>query len=132
MGQVDPCPKHGPQHRTFRPVRLLWGSGVAVIASAAFFFSCTSLAVKLLGTEVPTFEVVLVPGLICFIATSAAVKFHGMSVRGKSWRIAGLTILRGLLGAASITCFYLAIGLLPLQGPPPPSPVLQLSSFPHV
>ncbi|GLI60964.1 hypothetical protein VaNZ11_003217 [Volvox africanus] len=115
MGQVDPCRKHGLQHRTFGPVKLLWSSGVAVIASAALLFSCTSLAVKLLGTEVPTFEVVLVPGLICFIATSAAVKSHGMSVRSKSWRIAGLTILRGLLGAASITCFYLAIGLLPLQ-----------------
>ncbi|EFJ52587.1 hypothetical protein VOLCADRAFT_103076 [Volvox carteri f. nagariensis] len=77
--------------------------------------ACTSLTVKLLGDEVPTFQVVFVPGLICFLATSVAVKLNGLNVRSKSWRIAGLTLLRGALGATSITCFYLAIEVLPLQ-----------------
>ncbi|GLC38182.1 hypothetical protein PLESTM_000695700 [Pleodorina starrii] len=95
--------------------KLYWDSGIALIATAAFLFSCTGLSVKLLGDEVPTFQVVLVPGIICFMATSVVVKISGLGVRNKSWRISGLTLLRGLLGATSITCFYLAIELLPLQ-----------------
>ncbi|GFR47023.1 hypothetical protein Agub_g8708, partial [Astrephomene gubernaculifera] len=104
-----------PKNAAARLVNAYWASGVALIATAAFLFSCTSLAVKLLGDEVPTFQVVLVPGVICFIANSVLVQLYGLSVRSKSWRIAGLTLLRGLLGATSIICFYLAIDLLPLQ-----------------
>lgn len=53
--------------------------------------------------------------MVCLAATSLAVRGSGQSLRSKSWRVAGLTVLRGLLGATSITCFYLAVQMLPLQ-----------------
>ncbi|KAG2447072.1 hypothetical protein HYH02_007822 [Chlamydomonas schloesseri] len=57
-----------------------------------------------------------VPGLLCFVATSGVVAaYRPGPLASRSLHVTGLTLLRGLLGATSITCFYLAIELLPLQ-----------------
>lgn len=59
----------------------------------------------------------LVPGLLCFVATSAVVAaYQPGPLASRSLYVSGMTLLRGLLGATAITCFYLAIELLPLQG----------------
>lgn len=49
-----------------------WNSGPIVIALAAFLFSISTAAVKLMDTRVPTFEVVFLPGIVCFALTSLA------------------------------------------------------------
>ncbi|KAG2444339.1 hypothetical protein HXX76_001095 [Chlamydomonas incerta] len=93
-----------------------WNNGAILIAVAAFLFSVTGLSVKLIGNDLPTFQIVLVPGLLCFAATSAVVTaYRPGPLASASAYVGGLTLLRGLLGATSITCFYLAIELLPLQ-----------------
>ncbi len=54
---------------------------------------------------------------MCFLATSGVVAaYRPGPLASPSLHVTGLTLLRGLLGATSITCFYLAIELLPLQG----------------
>ena len=92
-----------------------WQSGPLLIGIAAFLFSCQSLCIKLLGGRIPTPQVVLYPALVCFGLTAAVAHVYGLQVRSPSWRITCLTLLRGLLGAASVTCFYASVRLLPLQ-----------------
>ncbi|PNH09008.1 hypothetical protein TSOC_004415 [Tetrabaena socialis] len=105
-------PHRSPGH--VAQLSAFWGSGFATIATAALLFSLTSLSVKLIGDDVPVFQTVLLPGLVCFAATSCVAQTYSISLRSKSWHVAGLTLARGLLGATSIICFYLALDRLPL------------------
>ncbi|KAG2485529.1 hypothetical protein HYH03_015700 [Edaphochlamys debaryana] len=101
--------------RTLGLLERLWNNGPALIALASFCFSLTSLCVKLIGSDVPAFETALIGSCFCFTVTFLVCRYYAVQVRPPTWRLASLVLLRGLLGATSITFFYLAIDLLPLQ-----------------
>lgn len=60
-------------------------------------------------------QVVLYPAVVCLVLTSAIVHAYGLRVSARTYRVAGLTLGRGLLGAASIICFYASVQVLPLK-----------------
>mmetsp|Transcript_16103 Transcript_16103/g.34843 ORF Transcript_16103/g.34843 Transcript_16103/m.34843 type:complete len:373 (+) Transcript_16103:124-1242(+) len=101
-----------------QPFTCIWNSGTAVICIAAFLFSLGALGVKLLAQhgQLPVFEVAFVPSVFCLAGTSALVYSSGHpSVVVPQPRIMMLTLLRGCLGAASLTLFYLSLSYLPLK-----------------
>ncbi len=86
-------------------------SGVAYMAAGAFFFSVMSLLVKMVGERVPPMEVVLVRGAISLVMAAVLVRRAGVSPWGNR---KGLLVWRGLVGFASLSCFYWSVVYLPL------------------
>lgn len=112
----------------FRPARRAVASalparntGYACIATCAFLLSVQGLAIKILSRDVPTSEIVFTASLFGFLLTWCVTAAQGVPVRSPSWQVFSLTVFRGLLGAASTTCFYLSVALLPLQVRPGPA-----------
>ena len=81
------------------------------MAYSAFWFSAMSLLVKVAGERLPSMEIVLVRAVITLVLSWALVRRAGLHPWGNR---KGMLLLRGLLGAAALTCFYFSIVHLPL------------------
>ena len=81
------------------------------MAYGAFWFSVMSLLVKIAGRRLPSNEIVLVRAVVTLALSYALVRRAKLPMWGNR---PGLLILRGLLGAAALTCFYFSIVHLPL------------------
>lgn len=86
-------------------------AGVGSMALAAFFFSVMSLFVKLVGTNLPSQEIVMVRSAMTLIFTLAALWKAGVSPWGNN---RGLLLFRGVTGFAALSCFFFSIVHLPL------------------
>eukprot|EP00877_Chromochloris_zofingiensis_P006626 jgi/Chrzof1/2216/Cz11g07020.t1 len=114
--------------------RSSWNSGTVVISAAALACSFISLQVKLFTEPVPPAQVTLVSSGSCWLLTSiwlatnyqhsnsSTTGSHNISTSHSPkclvWpnkRVLALLILRGILGAIAVGCFYAAVELLPLQ-----------------
>jgi drug/metabolite transporter (DMT)-like permease len=78
---------------------------------SAFFFSVMSLLVKLVGERIPSQEVVFVRALVSLAMAYVIVR---RAEPGNWGRRKGLLVIRGLMGFASLSCFFYAIVHLPL------------------
>ena len=81
------------------------------MAYGAFWFSVMSLLVKLAGQRLPSMEIVLVRAVVTLMLSYALVRRARLPLWGNR---RSLLIIRGLLGAAALTCFYFSIVHLPL------------------
>lgn len=87
------------------------GRGLRNMVGAAFFFATMSACVKLVGTRVPTHEVVLVRAAILAALSAIPLLVRRRSFRGSRQ---GLLVLRGILGVIALFCFFSAVVQLPL------------------
>lgn len=85
--------------------------GIRYMAHGAFWFSLMSLLVKLSGQRLPSMEIVLVRALITLVLSYALVRRARQSLRGRHPR---MLVLRGVLGAVALMCFYFSLVHLPL------------------
>lgn len=81
------------------------------MAYGAFWFSLMSLLVKLAGQRLPSIEIVLARALITLGLSWVLVRQARVSLIGKHPR---MLLLRGLLGAVALACFYFSLVHLPL------------------
>ncbi len=81
------------------------------MAFSAFFFSLMGAMVKLAGTSVPLFEVVLARSLVVLVLSGAALLRDGTGFRGDEPH---LMLLRSLFGFGALSCYYFAVIHLPL------------------
>lgn len=82
------------------------------MALGAFWFSIMGLLVSLAGRRIPSMEIVFVRALITLVLSWAAVRRAGIDPPlGRNRR---LLVLRGLLGAAALSCFMFSLTHLPL------------------
>jgi drug/metabolite transporter (DMT)-like permease len=81
------------------------------MAYGAFWFSIMSLLVKFAGQRLPSMEIVLVRAVVTLVLSYALIRRAKLPLRGNR---RSLLIIRGLLGAAALTCFYFSIVHLPL------------------
>lgn len=81
------------------------------MATGAFFFALMSLMVKVVGTRLPTMEVVLARSVVTLVLSLALVRHQGVSPWGTR---RGLLLARGVLGFVALSSFYYAIIHLPL------------------
>lgn len=81
------------------------------MVATAFCFSVMSLIVKVLGTRLPTAEIVFVRCAVTLVISYAMVRAAGIPIRGKRKT---LLVLRGLAGFGALFCFFFAVTRLPL------------------
>ncbi len=81
------------------------------MALAAFFFSVMSLFVKLVGSRIPTQEILCVRSGMTLLFTWAALWRARVSPWGQNRR---LLLFRGAAGFAALSCFFFSIVHLPL------------------
>src|SRR5687767_12954060 len=81
------------------------------MAYGAFWFSIMSLLVKIAGQRLPSMEIVLVRAVVTLVLSYALVRRAKLPLWGNR---RSLLIIRGILGAAALTCFYYSIVHLPL------------------
>ena len=81
------------------------------MAYSAFWFSGMSLLVKVAGARLPSMEIVLVRAIVTLGLSWALVRRAKLNPWGNR---KGMLVLRGLLGAAALNCFYFSIVHLPL------------------
>ena len=86
-------------------------AGLRYMAYSAFWFSAMALLVKIAGARLPSMEIVLVRAVITLALSYALVRRAKLDPWGNH---KGMLLLRGALGAASLTCFYFSIVHLPL------------------
>lgn len=86
-------------------------SGLHFMVGTAFCFSVMSLIVKLLGTRLPTAEIVFFRCAVTLVISYAMLRAARIPVRGKR---PSLLVLRGLAGFAALFCFFFAVTRLPL------------------
>ncbi len=86
-------------------------AGLRYMAYSAFWFSAMALLVKIAGARLPSMEIVLVRAVITLALSYALVRRAKLHPWGNR---KGMLLLRGLLGAAALTCFYFSIVHLPL------------------
>lgn len=94
-----------------RPSAVAISPGIRYMAHGAFWFSLMSLLVKLSGQRLPSMEIVLVRALITLVLSYALVRRARQSFRGRHLR---MLLLRGVLGAVALMCFYFSLVHLPL------------------
>ncbi|TVR56750.1 MAG: DMT family transporter [Gemmatimonadales bacterium] len=85
--------------------------GFRYMAAGAFFFALMSLMVKVVGTRLPTMEVVLARSVVTLVLSLALIRHLGVSPWGKRRR---LLFTRGALGFVALSSFYYAVIHLPL------------------
>ncbi len=82
------------------------------MAMGAFWFSVMSLLVRIAGERIPSMEIVLARGFITLALSFIVAKRAGISpVLGINRR---LLLVRGLLGATALSCFFFSLTHLPL------------------
>ena len=81
------------------------------MAYSAFWFSAMSLLVKVAGARLSSMEIVLVRAVVTLALSWALVRRAKLDPWGNR---KGMLLLRGLLGAAALNCFYFSIVHLPL------------------
>ena len=86
-------------------------AGLRYMAYSAFWFSAMALLVKIAGARLPSMEIVLVRAVITLALSYALVRRAKLDPWGNR---RGMLLLRGILGAAALTCFYFSIVHLPL------------------
>ncbi len=82
-----------------------------LMVGAAFFFSLMTVFVKLIGTSIPTAEVILVRSIFAAGVTVLFLIKAGEPILGKG---KPLLLMRGVVGFAALLCFFYAIPRLPL------------------
>jgi drug/metabolite transporter (DMT)-like permease len=81
------------------------------MATGAFFFSVMAALVKLAGATLPVMEVVVVRSAVTAGLSWLGARKRRSPLLGKEPR---LLFLRGVFGFVSLSCFYIALVLLPL------------------
>jgi drug/metabolite transporter (DMT)-like permease len=81
------------------------------MAYGAFWFSIMSLLVKIAGRRLPSMEIVLLRAVVTLVLSYALVRRAKLPLWGNR---RSLLIIRGVLGAAALACFYFSIVHLPL------------------
>ncbi|WIA42175.1 hypothetical protein OEZ86_009439 [Tetradesmus obliquus] len=80
--------------------------------------SFISLQIKLFDHPLPPLQVTAFSSAVAWLATSIIMRAKGVSPNGgcaaRSQRFAGLLMLRGLLAATTVVCYYSSIESLPL------------------
>jgi len=101
-----------------RPFALIWASGAAAVACAAFSFSLAVLFVKLLARRVPVLEITLARSGLSLLATLAVAAARGRALAGRgTWgapELRPLLMLRGAIGCVAMVAYYLALVRLPM------------------
>src|SRR5258706_14857512 len=92
-------------------VRSVHSRGVAYMALSALGFSAMSVLVKLACRTLPTGEVVLARAVLTLVLSFAMVRRAGLSPLGTQ---RGKLVVRGLLGFAALSCYYLSLARLQL------------------
>lgn len=85
--------------------------GLWYMAVGAFWFSVMSLLVKVAGTGLPSQQIVLARAVVTLVLSWAMVRRAGVPLWG---RAKGRLALRGLVGAAALSCFYFSLVHLPI------------------
>ena len=85
--------------------------GVLYMVAAALAFSLMSMFVKLASPRLPTGEIVLARALFTLVVSYVLVRRASLHPWGTR---RGALLLRGLLGAVALACYYLALAYLPL------------------
>jgi drug/metabolite transporter (DMT)-like permease len=80
------------------------------MAASAFFFSLMAALVKVAG-ELPLFEIIFARSVVVAVLSGGVLVGRGFDLQSAEKR---LLLLRGVLGFASLSCFYYAIVRLPL------------------
>ncbi|NNE46336.1 MAG: DMT family transporter, partial [Rhodothermales bacterium] len=93
------------------PSRLHIPIGLRYMASAALFFSLMTVFVKMIGTRIPSAEVVFFRSVISVVLTLGMLRHHGISPWGNR---KGLLLVRSISGFMALLCFFYAIARLPL------------------
>jgi len=113
-------PSHPPPNSDHWPAsldrlrRLIWDSGNASIATAAFLYSWAAALVRPINPGMPVFEIVTMRSGISLGFSAAAAAQQGMHPllgQRHNWPFLAM---RGLVGAAAMDCFYHGITRLPL------------------
>ena len=81
------------------------------MVAGAFFFSVMSALVKLVGSRLPTMEVVMARSVVMGVLSFVSLRSRSMPVTGNR---RGLLLVRGLLGFTALASFYFALVRLPL------------------
>jgi drug/metabolite transporter (DMT)-like permease len=81
------------------------------MALAAMFFSLMTVFVKMIGTRMPSAEVVFFRSVISVALTLGMLRHHKISPWGNR---KGLLLVRGISGFMALLCFFYAIARLPL------------------
>ncbi len=81
------------------------------MAYGAFWFSAMGMFVKLSGQRLPSMQIVLVRGVITLILSWLLIRREKLDPWG---RRRGLLVVRGILGATALICFYFSLVHLPL------------------
>lgn len=85
--------------------------GVRAMALSALAFSAMTALVKLVGTRLPSQEIVLARALVALALSWALLRRAGVPPLGTR---RGLLLLRGVLGFAGLSCVFYAVTRLPL------------------
>ncbi len=81
------------------------------MALSAFFFAAMAAFAKLLGTRVPTQEVILVRSLLNVVFTLGLMRHRGIPLRpNRTW----LLVQRGVLGYVALSCYFWSVAHQPL------------------
>ena len=87
--------------------------GIILIATGIGIFSIQDVIIRWIGGTYPAFEIVFLRGLVALVPMAILVYFSGgfttLNVR-HPW----LNIVRGLLGLASYTAYYMALVAMPI------------------
>ena len=84
--------------------------GVRHMAASAFFFSLMSLLVKLVGSRLPSNQIVLARGVVCLVLSYGWLRTRGLRPWGTNPRA---LLLRGLFGTLALLCFYYTLVTIP-------------------
>jgi len=81
------------------------------MALSAFFFAAMAAFAKLLGTRVPTQEVILVRSVLNVLFTIGLMRHRGIPLRpNRTW----LLLQRGALGYVALSCYFWSVANQPL------------------
>ncbi len=86
--------------------------GASALVVAAFSFSVMALLARLAGARLPSLEIVFVRSLMTLVFTWILLRRAGVAWWGGPHK--RLLLLRGVFGAAALTCFFYSVTHLPL------------------
>lgn len=94
--------------------RSFWESGTATMVVAALIMATGALAVALIDSRVPVFEIVMIRSAASLMLTMSFVKAKKWTSYLGTRHLWPVLAMRGFVGAASMTLYYEAIDRMPL------------------
>lgn len=88
-----------------------FSQGMRHMLIASFFFSLMSVLVKIAGERLPSQQLVFARSIIPLVLSYIALKRAGVPIWGNHKK---MLALRGILGFASLSCWFYALTTLPL------------------